>query len=573
MEKIFWGKLQLKTFMAVMLLNLVVVIAVSVFFQQRSLSYIETEFTAALYTQALEAGTRLDDAYKSLYQSSVDAAFDARLKELIRAGDNRKIAALLREYKNKNPLIDRVSLYFLGAHTLVRSDEYQEIIRLADSTAWENILKSQTGRTPLKTSDMLGPSPKNIYVYSQPIFADSGELIAYIAVAAGEQKLYYEYLDRLNDGENKVYLYTLSGELMGNNADNILADNIAANPEGELSFTADDEKRLAVWLELPFSRTIFCLTKSQAVLNDKIMNMQLLCVLGAIILLLLSSVLLFMISEKLAAPVERLADTMQRVGAGDLAARAEVSGSGEIAYLAASFNKMLDRMDKLVKILANEQAKKRLAEINALQYQIRPHFIYNVLNAIRFAATLQGAKSISDRLADFVEVLRASTNRQGSFVKLSEEIAVLKHYIALQEFRLLDVFEVKFSIEEKAKDLIVPRMLLQPLVENSILHGPSEERPYLHIEVRAEISNDKLILTVHDDGQGMSESAIAEVLAGKINELSHGGLSGIGITNIIERLRLYYNDGARLSYESDGKSYTLAKIILPLSTDMHEYEI
>ena len=573
MKKIFWGKLQLKTFMAVMLLNLVVVIAISVFFQQRLLSYIETEFTAALYMQALEAGTRLDDAYKSLYQSSVDAAFDVRLKELIRTNDSAKIAALLREYKNKNPLIDRVSLYFLNTHTLVRSDEYQETIALDVKNDWENILKSQTGRLPLKTSDILGPSPKNIYVYSQPILADSGELIAYIAVAAGEQKLYYEYLDRLNDGENKVYLYTLAGNSLGSNADDALADKIAASPEGELSFTADKEKRLAVWLELPFSRTVFCLTKSQAGLNDKIMNMQILCVLGAIILLLLSSVLLFMISEKLAAPVERLAGTMQRVGAGDLTARAEVSGSGEIAYLAGSFNKMLDRMDKLVKTLANEQAKKRSAEINALQYQIRPHFIYNVLNAIRFAATLQGAKNISDRLADFVEVLRASTNRQGSFVKLSEEIATLKHYIALQEFRLLDVFEVKFSIADNARDFIVPRMLLQPLVENSILHGPSEDKPYLHIEVKVEAYDDKLILTVRDDGQGMSESTIAEVLSGKINELSHGGLSGIGITNIIERLRLYYGDKARLSYESDGKNYTLAKIILPLSTDAHEYEI
>ncbi|XOQ25376.1 MAG: hypothetical protein ACFWTM_03410 [Mitsuokella multacida] len=176
---------------------------------------------------------------------------------------------------------------------------------------------------------------------------------------------------------------------------------------------------------------------------------------------------------------------------------------------------MLERMNDLIECLASEREQKKEAELKVLQYQIRPHFIYNMLNAIRFAAMMQGARNIGKLLADFVELLRASTNRHGSFVPLSEEIKTLRHYTDLQEFRLMDTFEVTFDLQDEALTCIVPRMILQPLVENSILHGPSEEHPVCHIQVMARCEGGQLWLSVHDDGQGMTDSCMRALEQGE----------------------------------------------------------
>lgn len=300
--------------------------------------------------------------------------------------------------------------------------------------------------------------------------------------------------------------------------------------------------------------------------------MQLLCILSALVILMLSAVFLYWISLRLAEPVEELAETMQEVGHGNLAVRAPVKGDDEISYLSQSFNEMLQRMNDLIEHLATEREQKKEAELKALQYQIRPHFIYNMLNAIRFAAMMQGARNIGNLLADFVELLRASTNRHGAFVPLSEEIETLRHYIALQEFRLLDAFDVAFDLQDEAMDCIVPRMILQPLVENSILHGPSEERSFCHIQVKARCAGSQLILTVRDDGQGMTESCMRMLEQGQptTSERAHGGLSGIGVHNVVERLHLYYGVQASLHYDSDGRSFTEATIRLPISRDKQE---
>ena len=198
-----------------------------------------------------------------------------------------------------------------------------------------------------------------------------------------------------------------------------------------------------------------------------------------------------------------------------------------------------------------------------------------MLNAIRFAAIMQGARNLGKLLADFVELLRASTNRHGVFIPLSEELDTLRHYTALQEFRLMDAFTVHFSIENAALNCIVPRMILQPLVENSILHGPSAKQSCCHIEVAAYVENDVLHLIVKDDGQGMTPAQMKELehAAAAGRTPAHGGLSGIGVHNIMERLHLYYGEKARLHYESDGHSFTKAEITLPISHDIHEYEI
>ncbi|WP_288840367.1 sensor histidine kinase [uncultured Mitsuokella sp.] len=581
----FYKNLRLRTFAAVMLLNFFVILLISIFFQQRSLSFFEREFAATLYEQAKGSGQRVDNGWQSIYQATVHASFDARLQAMMQedeVANSREIAERLRACKKENPLIDRISLYDPSTHLLIRSDEYQAVQQLDDrGDAWAACIVEQSGRTPLLARDLLGASPKKIYLYNKALRSSDGTFLAWLTVTCSERSLYYEYLAALDQGDrNLACLYTQEGSLLTGSfpgkeaALQQLANKIRENPDGQARLTVEGQDYQAVWLQLPFSRTVFCLLKSQSTLNEQVMQMQLLCILSALVVLLLSAVFLYWISLRLAGPVETLAETMQEAGRGHLDVRAPVHGQDEIAYLSQAFNNMLERMNDLIERLASEREQKKEAELKALQYQIRPHFIYNMLNAIRFAAMMQGARNIGKLLADFVELLRASTNRHGSFVPLSEEIKTLRHYTDLQEFRLMDTFEVTFDLQDEALTCIVPRMILQPLVENSILHGPSEEHPVCHIQVMARCEGGQLWLSVHDDGQGMTDSCMRALEQGEqtASERAHGGLSGIGVHNVVERLHLYYGEQASLRYRSDGHSFTEATLLLPVSRNLSGQE-
>lgn len=577
----FFKNLRLRTFAAVMLLNFFVILLISIFFQQRFLSFFEREFAATLYEQASHDGGRVDLGLQSMYQLTVHVLFDPELQRMMQddeAANSRDIADRLRSYQKEYPMIDRISLYNPSTHRLIRSDEYQSVQILdGKGDAWAACIKEQSGRIPLFAEDLLGASPKKIYLYNKALRAQDGTFLAWLTVTCSERSLYYEYLAALHQkGQTSACLFAQDGRLLtgGSSGQGAvgerLADKIRENPDGQARLTVQGQEYLAVWLQLPFSRMVFCLLKSQDALWDQVMQMQLLGILSALVLLLISSVFLYWISLRLARPVEDLAETMQEAGRGNLDVRAPVHGEDDISYLSQAFNTMLQRMSELIERLASERQQKKEAELKALQYQIRPHFIYNMLNAIRFAAMMQGARNIGKLLADFVELLRASTNRHGSFVPLSEEIKTLRHYTDLQEFRLMDAFEVAFDLQDEALTCIVPRMILQPLVENSILHGPSEERPVCHIRVSACCEGDRLILTVRDDGQGMSESCMRalEQRQSAVSERAHGGLSGIGVHNVVERLHLYYGEAADLHYDSDSHSFTEASITLPVSRQL-----
>ena len=285
---------------------------------------------------------------------------------------------------------------------------------------------------------------------------------------------------------------------------------------------------------------------SKKIFNEKIIFMQILSVLGVIFILLLSTFFIYVLSAKLNEPVENLAQVMQDVGHGNFSMRAKVEGNDEISYLANRFNYMLDHIETLIDNLANERVLKRQAELNALQYQIRPHFIYNTLNSIRFAAMIQGAKNIGELLANFIELLQVSTNREGEFWTLAEEISILKKYVALQEFRLMNSFAVDFNLSAESLNCRVPRLILQPFVENSILHAPSPEKTFCRIVISSELRGDELVIFIQDDGKGITPEVLKNLSAKPSDKKAHGGFSGIGISNIKERLRLYYGDSSKV---------------------------
>ena len=278
------------------------------------------------------------------------------------------------------------------------------------------------------------------------------------------------------------------------------------------------------------------------------------------------------VSKWLYRPVEQLTAAIDKVSRGDFTTRITPSQTDEFALLTEHFNHMVGRIDGLVQQVVHEQTEKKQAELLALQYQIRPHFMYNTLNSIRFAATLQRNRTLADQLGAFIRLLEASIQKKGAFIALREEVALVESFVSLQKFRYSDCFTVEYQVPEETKGCYVPCLLLQPVVENAIFHGIDTRRTDNRIVLAAAVRDGRLHLSLWDNGQGMDDETVQSLLAGDPAE-DKRRLTGIGLCNIRERLALYYGQNAQFCITSMPGEGTCAKFDLPVSHDPEEYRI
>ena len=255
---------------------------------------------------------------------------------------------------------------------------------------------------------------------------------------------------------------------------------------------------------------------------------------------------------------------------GELGQRAEVVTRDEIGRLSVEFNEMLDHIESLIGQVVQEEMLKKDAELEALQYQITPHFLYNTLNSIKYAALLKGEAKIGGLLEDFIELLQASVNKKGKFVTVAEEIHFVRNYMNLQQIRYEEEIEVEYRIPQEMKGCFLPRLMLQPLVENALLHGLDLKRGQNRISIGGEVKEGRLALWVQDNGRGMSEEQIRQLFLGSGKK--ERGLSGIGVANVRERLKLYYGECAGVTCVS-GEEGTRIAMFLPAYKEQDRYAL
>lgn len=575
--------MRLKIFLMALIINLLVIIVISSLFYQQSAEFFDTQYAKSASDRLYIGMKNVDKGFQDIYRNTIEASFNEQIKKLVINGSEvslNELSKILRDYKDQEHLMDTMYCYIPKTHQLIKSEQYNsvQIIDEQMATKWINLIEQQQGMQPLYTSDIFSSSAKSVYIYKSTIKDEQNNILAYIVCTINERAMYYTYLDDIaRNGDNAIYMFDDNGNIVSANK-NIEASiakeifNTAIKYKvGKLDIDIESNRYLGVYTIAPFSKYVFCLAVNKNAYMGNLLLVQLFIIFCAFIILIVSGVIIYFMAKRLNRPIEELAIAMQKVSKGDLSIRAKVQSNDEIGKLSRIFNHMISRISRLVDDLATEKSLKKEAELNALQYQIRPHFIYNTLNSIRFAALMQGAKNIGNLLASFIDLLQVSTNRKGSFAKLSDELSTLKNYIAVQEFRLMDTFKVDFAINEDTLNLVVPRLILQPLVENSIIHGPSERKAFCNIIIKAYIKDNYLYLEVEDDGQGMNEEQMRH-FTDKVKKTS-GGFSGIGVFNIKERLNLYYGEKSSLKYFSDGKTYTRAQLKLPISQNLDEFKL
>jgi two-component system sensor histidine kinase YesM len=204
----------------------------------------------------------------------------------------------------------------------------------------------------------------------------------------------------------------------------------------------------------------------------------------------------------------------------------------------------------------NKEKKKRNAELNALQAQISPHFLFNTLNSVRWAIINKNNDKAENMVLSLVKLLRMTINKQGEEISIAEEIDNIKNYIAIIKMRHGMNFEISYEIRDDLENYRVPRLLLQPIIENSIIHGFQgvSEGGYITVKVRKE---ERVLITICDNGNGFNYKEK------NLSESKNLRFSGIGIKNVEERIKLNYGDDYGVLFKSEQGKGTKVILCLP----------
>lgn len=263
-------------------------------------------------------------------------------------------------------------------------------------------------------------------------------------------------------------------------------------------------------------------------------------------------------------PVHNVVEGMEQVEEGNLEVHIEPSGQAEIRTMVHSFNSMVRRLGHLIEENEEQQLKKHEAEIRALQSQINPHFLVNSLNSIRFMAQVAKFEGIRKMAESLIRILSTSFRSNAGFYRVREELEVLDSFVYLMKIRYSDGFEVEYHVDEACLDCRIPRLILQPVVENSIVHGFSEMVDEIgKITLTINLVEGQLCIIVRDNGKGMAQQEIDQLMSGVgVEKEDH---TSIGVVNVLNRLKLNYGEQGELTIASECGKFTRIRICIPVS--------
>lgn len=254
-------------------------------------------------------------------------------------------------------------------------------------------------------------------------------------------------------------------------------------------------------------------------------------------------------SHYISRPVRKLKDDILTIYQGDLNVRTEIGAMDEFGELGIQFNEMMDRIQDLITQLGERDEEKRVLELQALQAQINPHFLYNTLASIRFLVEMNMEEQATQSLLALARLLKGTFSDHRRLIPLREEMDSLKNYLILMGNRYQDAFTWRLDLDPAAADMLVPRVALQPLAENAISHGLNTSGGTGHILVEARLQGDELVIRVVDSGTGGDLERIREILGKPSTVGRKEWVSGIGIRNVHERLQLFFGEQYGLSAE------------------------
>lgn len=295
-----------------------------------------------------------------------------------------------------------------------------------------------------------------------------------------------------------------------------------------------------------------------------------------LIAFLIGIALSLLLATNILRPVNRLLSGMFAFQSGQLDVEVPVEYDNELGVLSDSFNQMTKRIKALIAVNKATEKTKRKSELEALQAQINPHFLYNTLDSIVWMGEAGKNEEVVKMTSSLAKLFRISINKGKEYVTIRQELEHVQSYLTIQQMRYGNKLDYSIDFDEELANVQIIKILLQPIVENAIYHGIKRLPGNGMIQIRVnrckiDGRDDAIKIEIEDNGMGMDEDTINKILAGEINPEAKG--NGVGVYNVDQRIKLYYGEDYGLSIFSELYEGTIVTLTLPEETGGHHEEI
>ncbi len=286
------------------------------------------------------------------------------------------------------------------------------------------------------------------------------------------------------------------------------------------------------------------------------------CLIALVGVVVAVGIMSYLIPLSITRPFKELSQVTDEIAKGNLSVRANVNTGVEATALSNSMNTMIDKINELLEQVTTEQIRLRKAEFELLQAQINPHFLYNTLDSIIWLAEAGEQKRVVGMVRNLSDFFRTSLNQGKDINSIKEEMLHVKSYLEIQHVRYQDILSYDIEVPEALYIYSIPKITIQPLVENALYHGIKNKRGMGHISIRGEAGEKDFTITVTDDGIGIDETRLRQVQSGIQNKVLTGK-DFYGLYNVCERIRLNFGEEYGIFIESVYGEGTSVRVILP----------
>lgn len=390
-----------------------------------------------------------------------------------------------------------------------------------------------------------------------------GELTKMIGpLLLGEESMVY-----FTDADGTIlYSSDLSG--IGERLPALLVEGYAGKAEGSLEQRFEGREHIVTWRM--FSKTgwyLININPTDIVIAEAEKMRGKILLLGSVVFVM-TAVIMAVYAKRVLDPVRKLSDAMRQVETGDLDVSVEPSSDDETGQMTENFNHMVSRLRGLIRDNYLIRIKEKDAQIESLQLQINPHFLYNTLESVNCIAMVNEVEEISVISKALARMFRYSIRSAGTLALVREELEHVQNYMEIQRVRFGKKIRMSCEVEEATKKLRIIPFVLQPLIENAIRYNVEEAGRAVGIRIAITQQGDRLKISVQDDGIGIEEEQLARLLEtmNRPQQLWEKG-KHIGLRNVNDRLKLHYGPDAGLKMDSRAGSYTCVTFELPVETD------
>lgn len=376
-------------------------------------------------------------------------------------------------------------------------------------------------------------------------------------IVAGLEELTESQENRKRLTSVKKYLNNL-GTYIGRIEDNIREGN---RYEDNIEIWENDVQIVTSLVGDTMSRYIYYeirgIQESRQQYQDFFVNMIRFSVIAFALILMLCLFLSYYIPLSITRPIRRLTQVTDQVAKGDLTVQSDVTGGLEARVLSDSMNTMIDKINELL-----EQVRLRKAEFELLQSQINPHFLYNTLDAIVWLAEAGEQKKVVSMVGSLSDFFRISLNQGQDILDVREELQHVRSYLEIQQMRYQDILQYEICVPEELYSSRIPKITLQPLVENALYHGIKNKRGKGMIRIDGEMEDSDCILRITDNGRGMTPERLGQVREG-IRNRNACETEIYGLYNVNERIRLNFGEKYGITITSTYGEGTCVTVRLP----------